>query len=95
MGQLVFCKSNDQHVENCKRYDASLTSTLLCLRIAAIWWKTMGETNGDQESSLNSGSDEELGKGLIEPDQPDSEFSGIEITYSMKVGWNKETIHRL
>ena len=55
----------------------------------------MGETNGDQKSSLNSGSDEELGKGLIEPDQTDSEFSGIEITYSMKVGLNKETIHRL
>ena len=52
----------------------------------------MGKTNGDQKSSLNNGSDEELGKGLIEPD---SEFSGIEITYSMKVGLNKETIHRL
>ena len=92
MGQLVFCKSNDRHVENCKRYDASLTSTLLCLRIAANWWKTMGETNGDQKSSLKNGSDEELGKGLIEPE---SENSGIEITYSMKVGLNKETMHRL
>ena len=52
----------------------------------------MGETNGDQKSSLNNGSDEELGKGLIEPN---SEFSGIEITLSMKVSLNKETIHRL
>ena len=55
----------------------------------------MGETNGDQKSSLNNGSDEELGKGLIEPDQPDSEFSGIEITFSMKVSFSKETVHRL
>ena len=47
----------------------------------------MGEANGDQKSSLNNGSDEELGKGLIEPDQPDSEFSGIEITLSMKVSF--------
>ena len=52
----------------------------------------MGETNGDQKSSLNNESDEELGKGLIEPE---SEISGIEITYSMKVGLNKETLHRL
>ena len=42
----------------------------------------MGKTNGDQKSSLKNGSDEELGKGLIEPN---SEFSGIEITLSMKV----------
>ena len=47
----------------------------------------MGETNGDQKSSLNNGSDEELGKGLIEPE---SEISGIEITFSMKVSLNKE-----
>ena len=52
----------------------------------------MGETNGDQKSSLKNGSDEELGKGLIEPN---SEFSGIEITLSMKVSLNKEIIHRL
>ena len=53
----------------------------------------MGETNRDQKSSLNNGSDEELGKGLIDSDQPDSEFSGIEITYSMKVSLNNETIN--
>ena len=52
----------------------------------------MGETNGEQKFSLNNESDEELGKGLIEPE---SENSGIEITYSMKVGLNKETMHRL
>ena len=52
----------------------------------------MGETNGEQKFSLNNESDEELGKGLIEPD---SEFSGIEITFSMKVSFSKETVHRL
>ena len=50
----------------------------------------MGETNGDQKSSLKNGSDEELGNGLIEPD---SEFNGIEITFSMKVSLNNETIN--
>ena len=52
----------------------------------------MGETNGDQKSSLKNGSDEKLGKGLNEPE---SDISGIEITYSMKVGLIMETIHRL
>ena len=54
----------------------------LCLRFEANWWKAMEETTGDQKSTLNNGSDEELGVGLIEPD---SEFSEIEITFSMKV----------
>ena len=49
----------------------------------------MGETNGDQKSSLNSGSDEELGKGLI---AAKSEFNGIEITFSMKVSLNNELL---
>ena len=47
----------------------------------------MEETTGDQKPSSNNGSDEELGKGLIEPD---SEFSRIEITLSLKVSLNKE-----
>merc|ERR1711860_28393 len=42
----------------------------------------MEEATGDQKSTLNNGSDEELGVGLIEPD---SEFSEIEITFSMKI----------
>ena len=42
----------------------------------------MEEATGDQKPTLNNGSDEELGVGLIEPD---SEFSEIEITFSMRV----------
>ena len=51
----------------------------------------MGETNGEQKFSLNNESDEELGKGLIEPE---SKISGIEITFSMKVSLNNETINK-